>query len=181
MRYLVLVLLLGCQLPAAKPIPELPEGSTIPVRISSITRDGFKCSGVEVHPEFALTAAHCADEPLWVDDIPVQFTMVPRGSWDMAVLHVPGLKGPDVVWTDHKPSVGDSAILIGWGCSRGHTELAVKLGIVESIDDRDLTYDAVVCPGDSGGPVFDEQGHLLGLIVRMVASNHHAVVQYLGE
>jgi hypothetical protein len=118
---------------------------------------------------------------MWVENRKVAFAHQPNPEWDMLMLQVPGLPGKDVTWADHPPQVGDPAILVGWGCSDKHTAAQATLAHVESIDGRDITYDLPICEGDSGGPSYDLDGRLNGLIVRMVASNHHAVVQYLAE
>jgi V8-like Glu-specific endopeptidase len=180
-RYWIpLLLICGCGL---APWPVLPKLATTPVRVSVGNQNFFQCSGVEIYPDFALTASHCVgnSDAIWVNGIRVKLVIEPNPEWDMAMLHVPGLKGPNVVWVDRKPQVGDLAILVGWGCSKRNETASAKIGRVESIDGRDLTFDVTVCAGDSGGPVFDMQGRLIGLLVRMVASNHHAVVQYLAE
>jgi V8-like Glu-specific endopeptidase len=119
---------------------------------------------------------------MWVNGLKVDLPIVPNPEWDMAMLHVPGLKGiKDVVWADHKPKVGDTSRLLGWGCPLGHYRQIESVGRVVSIDGRDLMYDVPMCIGDSGGPVYDQSNRLVGLIVRMIKSNHHAVVQYLAE
>jgi V8-like Glu-specific endopeptidase len=179
---LVLMALVGCEPPTAKPLPPLGPSTILPVRVETGTRDSFWCSGVQVHQNWALTAAHCVDSPMWVEGLKVESQIIPNADWDMMIMQVPGLKGRDVAWTTSMPKVGDVSKLIGWGCSAPlHDEAKAKTGVVESIDGRDITYDVAVCQGDSGGPVYDQDEHLIGLIVRMVASNHHAVVQYLAE
>lgn len=178
---LLVVLLSGCDPYAIEHVPLLPEKLTTPVRVYSKTEDHFRCSGLQIHKDFALTAAHCVEEPMWVDGLPVKIVMVPNLEWDMAILHVPGLEGGDVEWAAKKPDVGDEVFIVGWGCSASHTRAALKRGLVESIDGRDLTLTAEVCHGDSGSAAFDREGRLYGLVSRLVERDHHAVAVFLAE
>jgi S1-C subfamily serine protease len=47
-----------------------------------------------------------------------------------------------------------------WGYGPG--ELRMETGIVKDVWDEEIITDAYAVPGDSGSPVFDEYGHLLG-------------------
>ena len=51
-----------------------------------------------------------------------------------------------------------------WGYGPG--ELRMETGIVKSVLSKDIVTDAYAVPGDSGSPVFDENGHLLGTMSR---------------
>lgn len=121
---------------------------------------------------------------MWVERLPVQVTIVPSLDWDMAVLHVPGLSGPgrDVSWVKRKPEVGDRVNTLGWGCAAFHESARLRAGRVEAVNGREISLSFPVCRGDSGGPVFDDEGHLIGLISRWASTtNHNAVIQYLAE
>lgn len=183
LRFITTLVLLGsCYLPQAETIPDLPKLATRPVRIATELSSNFRCSGVVIHKNWALTAGHCYSSTLWVDNIEAAFVSVPNPGWDMTVVYAPGLvSDKDVTWTPKKPTVGDVSILVGWGCDPSHTKAKVTYARVESVDERDLTYDQPNCAGDSGGAAFDQEGRLIGLMVRQVKSNHHAVVQYLAE
>ncbi len=51
-----------------------------------------------------------------------------------------------------------------WGYGPG--ELRMETGIVKDVQGKDTVADAYAVPGDSGSPVFDENGHLLGTMSR---------------
>ena len=51
-----------------------------------------------------------------------------------------------------------------WGY--GPDELRMGTGIVKDVRGKDIITDAYAVPGDSGSPVFDESGHLLGTMSR---------------
>ena len=51
-----------------------------------------------------------------------------------------------------------------WGYGPG--ELRMGAGIVKDVLGKDTVADAYAVPGDSGSPVFDENGHLLGTMSR---------------
>jgi len=51
-----------------------------------------------------------------------------------------------------------------WGYGPG--ELRMETGIVVGVQGERIVTDAYAVPGDSGSPVFDESGHLLGTMSR---------------
>ena len=51
-----------------------------------------------------------------------------------------------------------------WGY--GPDELRMGTGIVKNVQRKDIITEAYAVPGDSGSPVFDEYGHLLGTMSR---------------
>ena len=56
-----------------------------------------------------------------------------------------------------------------WGYGPG--ELRMGTGIVKDVQWEDIITDAYAVPGDSGSPVFDENGHLLGTMSRSNSSD----------
>ena len=61
------------------------------------------------------------------------------------------------------PAQADQEIYF-WGY--GGDELRMGTGIVMDVFGKDIVTDAYAVPGDSGSPVFDEYGHLLGTMSR---------------
>lgn len=178
---LLAIFIVGCALPATSAIPGFGKGTAVPVRIQTGIKGNYNCSGIAIHKNWALTARHCVDSSMWIENLSVEAPFVPNPNWDLGILYVPGLVSPDVVWTDHKPQIGEAALLVGWGCTQGSGAPRTRTAHVIDIDDRDIYYDVVVCNGDSGGPVYDNQQRLIGLISRKVKSTGLAVVEYLAE
>lgn len=69
-------------------------------------------------------------------------------------------------------AVGDTVVLSGM-CSGTH------VGHVVAIEGRVAVTDSAVCPGDSGGPVLDAGGKLIGIVVRMRLPNRSAIVELI--
>ena len=63
-----------------------------------------------------------------------------------------------------------------WGYGPG--ELRMGTGIVKDVLGKNIVTDAYAVPGDSGSPVFDENGHLLGTMSR---SNRSDRAVFTGE
>ncbi len=63
-----------------------------------------------------------------------------------------------------------------WGYGPG--ELRLASGVVTDVLREDVVTDAYAVPGDSGAPVFDENGHLLGIMSR---SNRSDIAVFTGD
>ena len=79
------------------------------------------------------------------------------------------------IYRSTAPAQKDQEILF-WGYGPG--ELRMGTGIVTDVLRNDVVTDAYVVPGDSGSPVFDENGHLLGLMSR---SNRSDIAVFTGD
>lgn len=91
------------------------------------------------------------------------------GADDLALIRVAGapegLGQP--LWSDpgvrQPPAVGDSVLLIG---SPYGLEGTVTTGVVSRVTRRAIQTDAAANPGNSGGPMIDTSGRVLGVLVR---------------
>ena len=83
---------------------------------------------------------------------------------DLAVVRVDDLRAPPL-WQTPKtrlvPAVGDRVLLVG---SPFGLEGTVTSGIVSRVGDHQVITDAPSNPGDSGGPVVDAEGHIVGVL-----------------
>jgi S1-C subfamily serine protease len=140
------------------------------------------CSGVYVSPHLILTADHCVDmsmegikglylKELWVKNINDESALAtiikvdPRR--DLALLRT-DLKGTPVklAW-DVK--VGEEVWVVGNPLG---LQFIVSKGIVSRTDVTTDSFpiehfvtDAVVLPGNSGGPCYNSHGNLIGIVV----------------
>lgn len=82
---------------------------------------------------------------------------------DLALLQT-GHKFPGVTFGE-SPEKGDIIWIIG---SSGGFRNSLKRGIVSNSTNEDLMTDTLVSPGDSGGPVLNDNGELVGLTQAML-------------
>ena len=146
---------------------------------SSIFESGKKGTGIITDSEegIVLTVHHVvADEnecdaievqvPGVEDRIPVE-SVKHCASIDRARLSLSeqSLEGLSIqpIYSAAAPAQADQEIFfIGYGPG----ELRMETGLVMDVLFEDFVTDAYAVPGDSGAPVFDENGHLLGTVSR---------------
>lgn len=84
---------------------------------------------------------------------------------DLAIIEVPGTF-PSLTWAADRPRVGDSVMALGSPLGLGGS---VSSGIVSAFRTEDgleyLQFSAPVSPGNSGGPVVDRSGAVVGVTV----------------
>ncbi len=97
---------------------------------------------------------------------------------DLAILVVPNdLEGEVLVTapTSETPSVGDHVVAIGhpFGIDADNSEnlegllnWSLTSGVVSAVGAERIQTDAAVNPGNSGGPLLDRNGHVIGVLVR---------------
>ena len=167
MKYLPLLFLLACAAPTPPAFPtfqRLPEGAVLKYSLP----DG-RCSAVAVSPRLAATAAHCTGTgfgtlegphgsyPVETDNASPEADI----AWlytasDMPVFATPS---PDV------PELGELIWLAGYGCTG---DLSVRPAAWTHIPRPNsvgsFQVAGVLCPGDSGGAVFDTQGRVVAVL-----------------
>ena len=90
-------------------------------------------------------------------------TQVSEGA-DLASITVP--TGFPVLSLDEEPAtIGESVMVIG---SPYGFENTVAIGLVSGYQDALMQFSASVSPGDSGGPVLDASGSVVGIIVSKI-------------
>jgi len=90
---------------------------------------------------------------------------------DLAILQGPHSVAAAVAFRDGEPHLGESVIVMGFPLSGLiTTDAVVTTGIVSALaglrnDRRELQISAPVQPGNSGGPLLDSSGSLVGVVV----------------
>ena len=101
-----------------------------------------------------------------------------RVSGDLAVIEAPALAGqPWLPIREAPPAVGESIRVIGHpygvrapaGMMEGLLRWSTSEGIVSAVGPRAIQVTAPVNPGNSGGPLIDDDGRLLGVVSRKSA------------
>lgn len=152
------------------------------MKVTKETDEGTKqgmgtCSGVYISPNLILTANHCVDmsegiklKEIWVRNYQgdsAKATIVKMSAMrDLALLKTP-LRGVPARLAKNV-LVGQECWVVGQPLG---LEFIVSKGIVSSIDVETLSFpidhfitDAVVLPGNSGGPCFNDHGALIGIV-----------------
>ncbi len=97
---------------------------------------------------------------------------VDRGR-DLAIVQVDGLSGEGLP-LGPTPEVGDGIVVLGHplasdlpsGFFSGTLRFSLAEGVVSAVGDQALQITAPLNPGNSGGPLVDEEGRLIGVVSR---------------
>ena len=131
-----------------------------------------QATGFVIHPKgYVLTNAHVVkDEPI-IEGIRgshprlLELETYSDGSVmnvDLAVLKtVEDADMPAVKWASNVPLVGDDVYVLGNPKNLG---LSVNKGTIAQINDDELQLNMTLNPGNSGGPVINAQGAVIGVV-----------------
>jgi hypothetical protein len=192
MPYLVLVLvLLGCTAERIEPLrgeadepsPVAPAESLALEPGVQMTRqntfvldgEGYVCSAFAIGEHWAATAAHCVVDgelPLMVGEGPARFverTLRHPFGYDVALVRV---VRPFVDWFElsefDAAEPGMKGSNGGYGCDGSLRSQDIVFG-------AEATWTALNCSGDSGGPVLDAAGRVLGTMTHHETGRSGAV------
>ena len=188
-----------------------PVDSSVLIHVKVQRDDGKRgwgtCSGVYVEKNTILTAAHCFEVPegmellqVWVgknDGTSAKGEIIDLSpERDLALVHtqLDGIPVPlaHSVRQDIPLEVIGNPLGINFVITRGIvSKVNFKMGDNPT---KHFILSAIVLPGNSGGPVFDENGFLIGILVRStsmlgslggsglgIAVDIHEIRGFLGE
>lgn len=104
---------------------------------------------------------------------------------DLALLIVPGDPGPPLTFRANAPRRGEAVVTYGFPLagllSSGPTLTTGEISALAGLGDnpREFQISAPVQPGNSGGPLLDRQGHVVGVVVSKL--NAARVAQRTGD
>jgi hypothetical protein len=125
-------------------------------RVMQLTQGAYRCTAAAIAPLTALTAGHCVGPAIELDGEPAQERELWEPGVDIASLQPAAPFPAFFEYATRAPVKGELLELIGYGCY-GRQRLS------------DLRYlgpglaDGQACHGDSGGPLLNEQGQLVGI------------------
>ncbi len=149
--------------------------SIVTVRVGSTVG-----SGVVVSPDgYVLTAAHVVDgvekaQLRFPSGLTLEASVERRNNrQDVALLRLPGGGHKSLpVTLSGKPRLGSSVFVIGTP-SGEELSFSVTRGVVSGLREFDgfqyIQTDASVNPGNSGGPILDEAGRVIGIVSWKIA------------
>ena len=134
-------------------------------------------SGVVIAPGLVATNAHVVEgaqelsvrqgQTVWT----VSTVRVDR-SRDLCLLTVPGLRVPPAILAPDPKDPGQNVMSVGYPGGRGPVVSKGRLrGVWYLGEGRLLQSDTITLLGSSGGGLFDEEGRLLGLTTRTLATS----------
>ena len=147
------------------------------------------CTGTVIDPYVIMTARHCVvgvqpsrvevhtgANPSWGDGTLLAYAgdivtaEFRNGDYDIALLRSGVDLGVEPLPYSHdmlNPSIGDTVVAIGYGQADEAGNEGPKRrgeGIVQDVSIDVFLTTAVTCYGDSGGPIFDQAGTVVGVV-----------------
>ena len=133
------------------------------------------CSGSVINADkgYILTAGHCTLEKADYTADDKDATLVKKNTLlDLAILQTKWKKTNQLILAPNAPEAGAEIAAIGYAF--GDDQLAIQEGIVANPlenDSKRMRLSADIIPGDSGGPIVDASGRIVGVTSAIVWSS----------
>lgn len=144
-------------------------------------------SGFVVAPERVMTNAHVVAGTAAITVDTVEGTLDAKvvlfdPAIDIAILRVPGLTAPPLSFAPQQAETGESALVLGYPGGGPYTASAARVREVLNLRGPDIyrtgtverevyTVRGSIRQGNSGGPLVDEQGQVLGVVFGAAVDN----------
>lgn len=167
---LLILVLLGCAAPVENTPPVEPTvravNSTHQIFMNGQDGSGWRCTSVAVSNTNLLTARHCVEGR---DNVRVYIAEKNRPAdvvfmsdeRDLAEVKLKDYEMADWVDLGPQPRYSQHVTFMGYGCMG---TLQVSEGrVLLYTDTQNVVFPSILCHGDSGGPLFNDDFELVGI------------------
>jgi len=166
-RALLLAMLAITLTAAAASRPVNPRDFALRI-VSATAGRGSICSATAVGPHEIETAAHCLSYPLrLVNDKPATLVSFHKIADDRIRATIAGITFAK--WANYGNAVQGQRVRF-WGQPLG-LPFVFREGRIAAVYPDGLLVDTTICAGDSGSGLFDDAGHLVGVVSFMSDAN----------
>ncbi len=181
------IIVTGCSRPLS-PEQIWQRSSPSVFRVESVGIDGSvsRGSGVLVEIDgatYVLTNRHVLIDGVVVRVGPNEVTLTDAievrvsSSLDLALVKPAKIEGRPLPLRKKPPNIGEPVFALGFPLGLAKS---INQGIVSSLpDDALVQFDAAISSGNSGGPLVDRHGHVIGVVTAGATPSHNNVVQNL--
>jgi V8-like Glu-specific endopeptidase len=128
---------------------------------------GSSCTGYIVETNRVLTCGHCVHGTVMVNEKPARVVKLAPDK-DLALLELETSTYDRI----RLASVEPADEVYTWGHPMGDKDLLYSRGYVMKVSSREIFSSTIALGGDSGSPLFDMKGNLVGMTCTKVGDNN---------